>query len=77
MCVLADQIHITSQNRKILGRAYSEAQVQVPCSNSFQSSDLYAWNLHLLGTRYVWVMVFMHGDTNNHIKIKVIIKYHM
>jgi hypothetical protein len=36
--VLADQVSITSQNRNILGSAYSEVQVAAPYSNSFQSS---------------------------------------
>jgi hypothetical protein len=49
VCILADQVSITSQNRNILSSAYSDVQVAAPCSNSFQSSTLHAWNLDFLG----------------------------
>ena len=38
------------KNRNILGSAYSEVQVAVPCSISFQSSAFREWNLDILGT---------------------------
>jgi hypothetical protein len=38
ICVLADQVSITSENSNMLGSAYSGEQVTEPCSSSFQSS---------------------------------------
>jgi hypothetical protein len=42
MLSVYDQVSVTSQNRNILGCAYSEMQVAALCSNSFQSSDFRA-----------------------------------
>ena len=42
ICVLADQVSVTSHNMDILSSAYSEVQVAEPCSNSCQSSTFRA-----------------------------------
>jgi hypothetical protein len=46
ICVLAGQVYITSQNRKILGSAYNEVLVTAPCSNSLKSGAFHAWNTY-------------------------------
>jgi hypothetical protein len=44
ICVLGDQVSITSQIGNMLGSAYSEVLVTAPCSNSFLCSTFCAWN---------------------------------
>jgi hypothetical protein len=50
ICISADQVSVSSQDRSILGSAYSEVHAEAPSSHSFQSSAFRAWNLDILGT---------------------------